>query len=188
MSEPPKRAVQDDLAGELARLERSSVLGPSNSPEGDLLRALLAILPVGVIAYDAERIHYANACAHQLLGADPESSFGVSDIFRFIDPEDWPRVEARRSARMRGERTPRVEVRMVHADGRRLDVSVETVDLRAMPERLFLTILQDVTEQRRGERERRDAEARRQHEVEALLETQKLESLGVLTGGIAHDP
>jgi nitrogen-specific signal transduction histidine kinase len=41
-------------------------------------------------------------------------------------------------------------------------------------------MVEDVTEQRRAERERRAFERR-------LLETQKLEGLGVLAGGIAHD-
>lgn len=44
----------------------------------------------------------------------------------------------------------------------------------------FATIFEDITEQRRNEEERRRLEAEVQH-------AQKLESLGVLAGGVAHD-
>ena len=46
--------------------------------------------------------------------------------------------------------------------------------------RFFVTLFHDITEEKRAEEERRQLEARIQH-------GQKMESLGVLAGGVAHD-
>lgn len=176
-----------DLVNELSMLEGTSVLSETNATDGELLRALLAMLPVGVAAYDHEKLHYANAQARALLGASAEEALSAPQLFRYIDPEDWPTVIARREARMRGEPTPPVVIRLRHADGRRLAVSLETLDLRGPPSRMFLSVVHDVTEKLRLEEEARVVRAQKERAEGALRETQKLESLGVLAGGIAHD-
>jgi len=176
-----------DLDSELQILEGTSVLADKAASDSELLRTLLAMLPVGVAAYDLEKLHYGNAKARALLGTSTEESLSAPDLFRYIDPEDWPLVAARREARRRGEATLPVVIRLRHADGRRVTVSLETLELRSGAAPLFLTVLHDVTDQLRAEEEARAAQAKRESDEAALRETQRLESLGVLAGGIAHD-
>lgn len=187
---PPTPRATSPLAearsDESGRIDSPATLEVAGGGDGELLRTLLAILPVGVIAYDMTTIRYANAGALRLLGL-PATPSSPAELFQYIHPEDWPVAERRRDARARGEHTPPVELRLCHTSGAVLTVTVDTVELRASPAPLFLTVLQDVTRQREHEREQRAAEARRASEDEALRETQRLESLGVLAGGIAHD-
>ena len=169
---------------ELGRTDRFDL---SKGSEGDMLRMLLAILPVGVVAYDLERVHFANGAAYRLLGIAEDTHLPSSDLFRFIAEEDRHLVAARRAMRARGEVTAPVTLRLVHSDGRKLSVNLDTLTVTPPPKALFLSLIEDVTERLRLDAERAESDARTIRETEALLETQKLESLGVLTGGIAHD-
>ncbi len=182
--EPP--SVEAPRVAEPSRIDSPVALEAAGGGDSELLRTLLAILPVGVVAYDMTSIRYANACALRLLGlsAAPASP---AEIFQYIHPEDWPVVERRRAARARGEETPPVDLRLRHASGAVVTVTIDTVDLRAGPTPMFLTVLQDVTRHREHERQQRAAEARRAAEEETIREAQRLESLGMLAGGIAHD-
>lgn len=175
------------LEQRLSALDRASGLDLSKGSEGDLLRVLLAMLPLGVVAYDLERVHFANAAAYRLLGVPADTHLASSDLFRFIAEEDRPLVATRRATRARGEDTPPVTLRLVHSDGRKVTVSLDTLTVSPLPQPLFLSLIEDITERLRLDAERAESDARKVRETEALLETQKLESLGVLTGGIAHD-
>lgn len=188
MSEPkvPPVPVASAVVALGEPLDSARSLEEAGGGDGELLRTLLAILPVGVLAYDMVALRYANACALRLLGV-LEAPSTPAEVFEYIDPEDRPLVEARRDARARGEQTPPVELRLRHSSGARVMVLLDTVELRPPPAPLFLTVIQDVTQQREHEREQRAAEARRASEEEALRETQRLESLGMLAGGVAHD-
>mgnify|MGYP001427436178 CR=1 FL=1 len=69
---------------------------------------------------------------------------------------------------------------LIRADGGRIPVSVNTSRIHTRPEPLGLLIARDVSERRRGEEERALLEAQ-------LRREERLESLGLLAGGISHD-
>lgn len=176
-----------DVGSELSMLDGTSVLEGNVPSDGELLRLLFAMLPVGVVAYDLHAIHYANATARALLGVTAEEALSAPRVFRYVAPEDWPLVAERREARRRGETTPPAILRLRHDDGRVVVVSLETLELRRDPSPLFLSVVHDVTERLRLEEQAREDAARKERDEAALRETQKLETLGVLAGGIAHD-
>jgi signal transduction histidine kinase/ActR/RegA family two-component response regulator len=127
-----------------------------------------------------------------MLGAVPHSLKPSLEAFvAHVHPGDRPRLRAVLDRTLRAAEAPlggmgttpvRLDVRIVDDGGhsRVCDLRIDTSQHgRRDPLVLHGTLL-DVTEQRAGEAERRALDSR-------LLETQRLESVGVLAGGIAHD-
>jgi two-component system, cell cycle sensor histidine kinase and response regulator CckA len=81
-----------------------------------------------------------------------------------------------------GEKYFEYETVHLHRDGTPVHLSFNAIVLHDEQGRVIGTTgtAKDITERRRAEAERQEMQAR-------LLQTQKLESLGVLAGGIAHD-
>jgi PAS domain S-box-containing protein len=73
----------------------------------------------------------------------------------------------------------RLEMSALHASGREFPIELTVTRIQQDPP-LYTGFIRDLTELKQ-------AEIERQHLGQKLLETQKLESLGVLAGGIAHD-
>jgi signal transduction histidine kinase len=109
----------------------------------------------------------------------------VSDyntLMALVHPDDQKLFRAFRAAEVKGTPSQPLEYRIVRPDGverivRRESAVVFDDEKRAI--RVYGT-LQDITEQRLAERRERELERQ-------LLHSQKLEALGTLAGGIAHD-
>ena len=127
-----------------------------------------------------------------MLGAVPHSLKPSLDaLVAHVHPDDRPRLRTvldRATRGADGSRSAvaaaptRLDVRIVD-EGGQLRVCELRIDVMQRGRRDPLVLhgaLLDVTEQRADEAERRALDAR-------LLETQRLESVGVLAGGIAHD-
>lgn len=120
---------------------------------------------------------------YHILGLEPTDAMpGHDTLVALIHPEDRVRFEQHRDREIAGIPTDPLEYRVVRADGterivRRESEFVFDNDLGGM--RRYGT-LQDITELRLAEQRERDLERK-------LLHSQKLEALGTLAGGIAHD-
>ncbi|MFZ5782354.1 MAG: PAS domain S-box protein [Pseudomonadota bacterium] len=122
-----------------------------------------------------------NAGAQRIKGYGPEI---VGQHFSiFYTPEDRARNEPARSLGI-AERDGRFEAEAwrVRRDGTRFWANVVIDAIRDPDGRLlgFAKITRDITE-------RREAELALERTREALLQAQKLEAIGKLTGGVAHD-
>jgi len=120
---------------------------------------------------------------YRIFGVDP-ATFAPTEnnILRLIHEEDRARVEKAMALAKAGRSLRPSEIRVVRPDG---EVRIIACDIELMfddsgvPSR-HLTVFKDVTEQRA-------AEAREKEMQQQLLHSQKLEALGTLAGGIAHE-
>jgi PAS domain S-box-containing protein len=95
---------------------------------------------------------------------------------RVSDQDLWPRPEQRRALAdglRRSDQVIGLEAELQRQDGKRRMVQLTALNLQIGSQQAVLIAIRDVTDQQALERR--------------MLQSQKLESLGVLAGGIAHD-
>jgi PAS domain S-box-containing protein len=147
-------------------------------------RSIFDTSPVGIALAEthSQRIVQVNDSLCRMLGysCDDLTSLSISDISH---PEDFSRERQLIREKLQSENdSVTFDKRFIRKDGSicwaRLTAGLLKQSSEMLP--LVLGIVEDITEARRAEEERKKLEAQVQH-------AQKLESLGVLAGGIAHD-
>ena len=138
--------------------------------------------PVGYLALDQQgKILEANLTASVFLGVERTALIG-DWIQQFIVPEDADLLYllCQKLARPGDRRT--CELRIASRDGTILHVHLQCIlmELRDGDERSFRVALIDMTALNDAENKRRELEQK-------LEQSHRLESLGVLAGGVAHD-
>jgi PAS domain S-box-containing protein len=144
-------------------------------------RRLVEFSPEPITVHSGGRIVFINPAGVRLLGAaTPEELIGRPTL-DFVHPDYHTIVVERiRQTQEEGRQADTLEAVLVRLDGRMLDVEVVGMPTTYQGNPATQVVIRDITERKRVEAERLAFERR-------LLETQKLESLGVLAGGIAHD-
>jgi PAS domain S-box-containing protein len=146
-------------------------------------RDLLEIVPASVFETDLKtgRFLRVNDLMCATLGYT-RGEIMAMDPMAMIAPEGRALSEERRELKRKGQPfSPTAEYRVFGKDGREVWVLLTSrVIHHANGQVTSLLVAQDITERKRAEEERLRLEAQ-------MLETQKLESLGVLAGRIAHD-
>jgi PAS domain S-box-containing protein len=144
-------------------------------------RLLIERMSEGFVATDSDnRIDLVNAKMVELLGYSREELRGRY-IGNFCDLENRKLLEDEESRRRHGEAQP-YELAWIAKDGSRVDTIISPTSLQDSDGNFIgsFAVVTDVTERKRSEEERRRLEAR-------IRKAQKMESLGLLAGGVAHD-
>jgi PAS domain S-box-containing protein len=135
----------------------------------------------GIWSLDEQGVtNFVNRRMAEMLGYAPEEMIGQS-LFSFVFPEDVPLYEQRVAGLQRGVDSV-IEKRFRHRGGAEvltLASSTPIIDEAGQFKGAFVMLI-DITAQKRDQAERE--ELRQQ-----LEQSQKLESLGRLAGGVAHD-
>jgi len=152
----------------------------------DRLARVVESLPVVMMSTDArsDRTLLMMGAVEEILGCRPEAfTAAPGHLWTLVHSEDRDRVRQIRASGLESRQPFEMEYRIVHADnGKTVWIHHRTVPVADESGRLDRcdAILVDITEEKRIEAESRKLE-------EQLQRAQKLESLGVLAGGIAHD-
>ncbi len=147
-------------------------------------RTLVETIPHGIQEVDLEgRIVFANDAYHRLMGYVPAELIGTR-VWDHSPSEEAKEKERAYFLSVVGEHPPptRYVARNLRKDGAIIDLHIDwdyKRDAGGDPAG-FISVVTDVTEQKRAEAERLRLE-------EQLRQAQKMEAIGTLAGGIAHD-
>ena len=136
------------------------------------LRTLMEHLTDGVSLIVDERWVYANPGLARLVGCTTEELVGQSPI-EILVPHDRPRGLARLQAVVAGESAPRTEFELLRRDGTVVPILASSQRIELDGRWAILSVVRDLREQRQLE--------------EQLRQAQRLESVGQLAGGVAHN-
>ncbi len=141
-------------------------------------RRLVEMAPMPLIVHRRGIILYANMRALELADIPAPSGLVGKSMITFVHPD----YQAALIDRLRDpvDQTSSGETCCVVANGATLDVEFSVSTIIYEGKSATQVIINDITARKQAEEQRLLLERR-------LLETQKLESLGVLAGGIAHD-
>jgi len=137
--------------------------------------------PVGYLMLDGKGvIHRANQTFSRFLGTEPRFILGRG-LIDFVKEEDWGAFHGRFRAMFEQPVGKSMELSLRSGVCVLMDMArPETATIGLNGESLLLVTMSDITEFHRLQAEQRQIERQ-------LLTAQKMESLGSLAGGVAHD-
>jgi len=136
-------------------------------------RALVENANEVILVIQDGMIKYLNSKVLEVVGYSEDELISKS-FLEFIHPDDRNMVAERHIKRLKGEDLPHVyPIRIIDADGSIILMELNAVLITWEGRVATLNFLNDITERKRIEEE--------------LMKIEKLESIGVLAGGIAHD-
>jgi PAS domain S-box-containing protein len=144
-------------------------------------RTLFEEIDDGIILIDThENIYFSNPAASNILEYDSQTlaSKKLLDIFNSEDIE----IIKKRMSDCTGKSGNRIEVDLDRFDGnsKNLLISISSLTDERNEINGYIFVLNDITEMKKAESEKKIL-------MDRLVNAQRMESLGVLAGGVAHD-
>ncbi len=144
-------------------------------------RTLIDNAPDGIFVQTDQKFAFVNKRAIQMFGASGEEDLLGKSVPDHFSIKDRKQVEER--IRMLNEEkraVPLVEEAIGRMDGTELDVEVLAVPFQYNRQDGALVFMRDITQRMEMERDKENMEMQ-------LRQKQKLESIGTLAGGVAHE-
>ena len=150
----------------------------------DRFRKLFMEAPLGIALVDSlsGRIHEVNPMFATITGRSVEELV-QTDWLQITHPDDLEKDLEQMTLITAGESSGyQMEKRYLRPDGGEvwINMAIAPVAVEEQGEPRHLCLIEDISARKQAEKDRREFDLQ-------LLQTQKLESLGVLAGGIAHD-
>ena len=173
----PARTEQDQRQGRFRAERAEEALRTSEQR----YRLLIERMNEGFVTTDRQnRVDIVNAKLVEMLGYSRDEMRGRY-LGNFVDRDNRRLLEEQEDRRHRGLAEP-YELTWRAKDGRSVETIVSPTSLLDGEGRFVssFAVVADITERKRMDRERRKLQAR-------VRKAQKMESLGLLAGGVAHD-
>ena len=144
-------------------------------------RILVDNIQDGLFIIQDKKILFANDALARMLGYPLEEILGI-EFQELLAPEDLNMVEDRYKRRQAGESVPKeYELRLLHRDEKTLVYANMNADIIPYGESIAsIGTIKDITERKLADIEKRELEIR-------LQRSEKMEAIGTLAGGVAHD-
>jgi two-component system cell cycle sensor histidine kinase/response regulator CckA len=153
----------------------------ADSEREDRYQQLVELAPETILIHDGERIVLANAAAVRLAGATHRDQLVGQPIDSFLHPPYLKAVEAQLLGSDDGvKRVPPVRDAFRRLDGSEVEVEVTAIAFLDHGRPSAHLVVQDITERLVMQAAARRAE-------EQLQQAQKMEAVGALAGGVAHE-
>ncbi len=143
-------------------------------------RALTESAPAAILINVGEQILYVNPAFELISGFTQEETLTMR-FWEFVHPDMREVVKEMGFARQRGQSSPtRYELKALTKDGQTKWIDVAVTTFKYGGQSATLGTAYDITERKLAEEELREGQKK-------IARLQKMESIGILAGGVAHD-